>query len=77
MVKFLAELYTRITKEETPEFFKKLRGFAVSIVVGATALWVANKEMDLLLPEDIITVCKYIIAIGIATGLTATTAKKT
>ena len=58
-------------KAETPDFFKKLRKIAIGIGSSATAVWVANANMDLELGEPVLAVCKYSIAFCAALGLTS------
>ena len=56
---------------ETPKFFKGVKKSAVTICTSATAIWVTNESMSLGLHDDILQVCKYIIASSAAMGLTA------
>ena len=56
---------------ETPNFFKGLQKIAVTLGSSATAVWVANDTMTLGLHPTILEVCKYLIAISAAMGVTA------
>jgi hypothetical protein len=56
---------------KTPEFFEKLKKFAVSLGTSATAIWVANETMSLGIHEVIMEACKYLIAISAAMGVTS------
>ncbi len=56
---------------ETPKFFKGVRQLAITFGSSATAVWVANDTMTLGLNPSILEVCKYLIAISAAMGVTA------
>lgn len=56
---------------ETPKFFNGIKKTAMSLCASATAIWVTNESMSLDLHEDILQVCKYIIAFSAAMGFTA------
>jgi len=56
---------------ELPDFFKKVKTFAITIGGSATAVWVINQSMSLQLHEMVLDVCKYTIAFCAAVGLTA------
>jgi hypothetical protein len=56
---------------ETPKFFKSLQRIAISLGSSATAVWVANDTMTLGLHPTILDVCKYLIAISAAVGVTS------
>lgn len=56
---------------ELPIFFKKVRAISLTLGGPAMAIWAANQTMSLQLPELVLTVCKYIIAICAGMGLTA------
>ena len=56
---------------KTPEFFKKVKKIMMTLGGSASALWVANSSMGLDLHPLILDVSKYIIAISVASGLTA------
>jgi len=56
---------------EIPVFFKGVRKLSIVVGTSATAVWVANSGMGLELNPAILTVCKYIIAVCAATGLTS------
>lgn len=58
-------------KAETPAFFQGLKKMAISLGASATAVWVANDTMSLGLHENVLEVCKYLIAISAAMGVTA------
>lgn len=58
-------------KAETPDFFKKVRSFAVGIGVPAFGVWTANQSLNLQLDDVTLTICKYTIAVCAAMGLTA------
>ena len=58
-------------RAKTPAFWVKVRNIAASVFTGATAVWTANNEMGLNLDQIILSICKYLIAIGAAVGLTA------
>lgn len=63
-------------KAELPDFFKKLRNLAIALGVSATSVWVTNTTMDLKLPEKVMDICKYTIAIAAAAGMTSQLTKK-
>jgi hypothetical protein len=56
---------------ETPNFFKGIQKFAISLGSSATAVWVANDTMSLGLHPTVLDVCKYLIAISAAIGVTS------
>lgn len=56
---------------KTPLFFQNLKKLMVTLGSSATAVWVANETMNLALHPTVLDVCKYIIAIAAASGLTA------
>ena len=58
-------------KSETPKFFRGVKKTAITLGSSATAVWVTNESMSLELHENILQVCKYIIAASAAMGLTA------
>lgn len=58
-------------KAETPKFFKGVKKMALTLGASATAVWVANSSMSLGLAPAILDVCKYLIAISAAIGITA------
>lgn len=51
---------------KTPVFFKKLRNLATTLGAAAGAVWGANSTMALALPDPMLTVCKYAIAVSVA-----------
>jgi uncharacterized protein (DUF697 family) len=58
-------------KAETPSFFNKLKKLAIALVGSATAVWTANSTMSLELSPFVLSICKYIIAMSVAMGVTA------
>lgn len=58
-------------KSETPNFFKVVKRLAITLGSSATAVWVANDTMGLGLHQPVLDVCKYLIAIAAAMGVTA------
>ena len=58
-------------KSETPIFFQGIKRLAISLGASATAIWVANDTMGLGLHQPVLDVCKYLIAISAAMGVTA------
>lgn len=56
---------------KSPAFFQNIKKIMVSIGTTATAIWMANTSMSLELHPYILETCKYIIAISVASGLTA------
>lgn len=61
-------------KSETPDYFKKVRTIAIGLVTAATVI--IGISTQVFIPENIITVCTYVIAIGSTMGITAQTTKK-
>ncbi len=55
-------LYNRF-KAEVPKFWKRVQKVLITVGCMATALWQVNLNMDLNLDANVITVCKYVIAI--------------
>lgn len=58
-------------KSETPSFFKGVKKIAVTLGSSATSIWLINESMSLNLHEDVLSVCKYLIAASAAMGVTA------
>lgn len=58
-------------KSETPNFFKGVKKLAVSLGTSATAVWLVNDTMSLGLHPNVLEICKYLIAISAAMGVTA------
>lgn len=58
-------------KAETPIFWKKVQQLATWVGTAATAVWGANMSMNLMLPEVILTICKYLILASIVSGIQA------
>ena len=56
---------------ETPKFFKGVKNLAITLGTSATAVWITNNTMSLGLHPTILEVCKYLIAIAAAMGVTA------
>lgn len=56
---------------ETPNFFKGVKKLSITLGSSATAIWVANDTMSLGLHPTVLEVCKYLIAIAAAMGVTA------
>lgn len=70
----MKEIWLRI-KAETPIFWKKVRSISISIGVSGIALITANTTIPLDMPQDIMSVCKYIVAGCIAIAGTASLTK--
>lgn len=58
-------------KAETPGFFKGIKKIAITLGSSATAVWVINDTIGLNLHQPVLDVCKYLIAIAAAMGVTA------
>ena len=58
-------------QSETPKFFLSLKRISISLGTSATALWVTNETMSLDLHDNVLSICKYVIAFTAATGLTS------
>ena len=58
-------------KAKTPSFFTGLKRISVALIASATAVWTANSTMSLDLHPFILNICKYIIAMSVAMGVTA------
>ena len=56
---------------ETPAFFKGIKKLALSFGTPAMAIILANQSLSLELNDNILTVCKYIVTVCIAMGLTS------
>lgn len=56
---------------KTPQFFKHVKRIMLAFGGSATAVWMANSSMGLDLHPFILDVCKYSIAISVASGVTA------
>jgi len=51
-------------KAETPKFFKGVQKLSLTLGTSAVSVWVINDTMNLELPEVILSICKYVIAIA-------------
>ena len=56
---------------KTPSFFKGIKKVAIAIGTPTMAIWLANQTLALELPEIVLSVCKYSIAVCAAMGVTA------
>jgi predicted permease len=56
---------------ETPAFFKGIKKLALSLGTPSMAIILANQSLSLELNDNILTVCKYIVTVCIAMGLTS------
>ncbi len=63
-------------KAELPDFWKKVRNLALVILGACSTIYAMNTQLDLHLPEIILTLCKYGIAISAVTGINAQLTKK-
>lgn len=58
-------------KSETPKFFKGVKNLSLTLGTAAASVWGINSMMNLELPQIILDVCKYAIAVAAAMGFTA------
>lgn len=56
---------------KSPVFFQNLKKIMITLGTSASAVWMTNETMNLQLHPTILEVCKYLIAIAVASGLTA------
>jgi hypothetical protein len=56
---------------ETPAFFKGIKKLALSLGTSATAIILANESLSLALDDNILSICKYVISICVAMGMTS------
>jgi predicted permease len=56
---------------ETPAFFKGIKKLALTLGTPSMAIILANQSLSLELNDNILTVCKYIVTVCIAMGLTS------
>lgn len=56
---------------ETPEFWKKVRGFAISVGVSALAVWQLNEQFGLDLKPSFLEFVKYTMTVCAAIAGTA------
>lgn len=56
---------------ETPAFFKGIKKIALSLGSSAMAVILANQSLSLELNDDILAVCKYVVTVCIAMGMTS------
>ena len=68
-------LYSRIISK-TPLFWKRIQKLALSIGVSAVAVLVANGQFTLDLPDSLLTIIKYTIAVCAACAGTAQLTKE-
>jgi len=58
-------------KAKTPKFFTRIKNLSITLGSSATAVWVTNESMSLDLHSTILDVCKYIITVSVAMGVTS------
>ena len=78
MINWISEITER-WKAETPEFWKKVMKFSVTLGTSAVAVLAAEKMFELQaygVPTIIFTICGYIITACAALGLAAKITKK-
>lgn len=78
MIKMFKELKERWTAE-SPEFWKKVLAFAISLGSGAVAVLGADKLFDLQaygVPQIVFTIAGYVIVACAALGLSAKITKQ-
>lgn len=63
-------------RSELPDFWRKVRNGAIWLVGVCTTIYLSNSSMELNLPESVLTICKYGMVFGTATGLNAQLTKK-
>jgi hypothetical protein len=64
-----------LTKEETPDFWKKVRTIGITIVTVAGVI-VTLPAAGLVVPAALLTASQYAIAIGATLGISAQATKK-
>lgn len=70
MVKLINTIHER-WNAHTPKFFRGVKRLSIAIIMASTSVWMANTYFGLDLHHYILTFCKYAIAVGAATGVTA------
>ena len=78
MINWISEITER-WKSETPDFWKKVMKFSVTLGTSAVAVLAAEKMFELQaywVPTIIFTICGYIITACAALGLAAKITKK-
>lgn len=58
-------------RSKSPEFFKKIKKFSISLGTSAIAVWITNETLSLNLHPLVLDVVKYSIAFASAMGFTA------
>lgn len=61
---------------KTPCFWKRIQKFALSIGGSAVAVLVANAQLTLDLPDSLLTIVKYVVAVCVAVAGTAQLTKE-
>lgn len=56
---------------ETPSFFVGIKKMALTLGTAATAVLLANQSLSLELDGSILSICKYIISVCAAMGITS------
>lgn len=56
---------------KTPLFFVGIKKLALTLGTSATAVVIANQSLSLGLDDNILSICKYTIAVGAAMGMTS------
>lgn len=72
---FLLLLWNRIVSK-TPGFWKQVQKLALSVGISAVAVLVANGQFTLDLPDNLLTIIKYAVAVCAAIAGTAQLTKE-
>lgn len=73
----LLETFLKRWQSETPGFFKGVQKIALVLATLATGLVVAHETSGLVVWDQVLEVCKYVIAACAAMGVTAQLTAKT
>lgn len=56
---------------ETPTFFKGIKKLTLSLGTSAMTVMLANQSLSLELDDNILSICKYVITVCVAMGMTS------
>jgi len=74
--RFLDLPIVRRWRAEINAFWKQVLGLCLTLAISATGVLSVNEYFQLELPDNIVSICKYVIAVAGGMGLAAKLTKK-
>jgi len=75
LIEWLKDAWVRISHEDTPPFFKKLRVAMIVIFFAAGGIWFLHETELMEFPEKLTTISKYLTIIATAIGVNSSLPK--